>query len=123
MLLCPTGRGGAPCPSPPLPWQAPAPRAEPRAAPAAPATPATPELGASIGRRGVNPLDFIKRPVPLLSSEKRDAPKRALGALEAAAAQDETCVWQRVRAMPECDTTPTTVTFTPRRLGHVYERG
>jgi len=106
VLLCPTGRGGAPCPSPPLPWQAPAPRAEPRAAPAAPAPPAPPaapatlELGASIGRRGVNPLDFIKRPVPLLSSEKRDAPKRALGALEAAAAQDETCVWQRVRAMP-----------------------
>lgn len=61
------------------------------------AAPATPQLGESIGRRGVNPLDFIKSPVPLLSSEKRGAPKRALGALEAAAAQDETCVWQRVR--------------------------
>jgi len=76
-------------------------RREHRAARAPPAPPAAPELGASIGRRGVNPLDFIKRPVPLLSSEKRDAPKRALGALEAAAAQDETCIWQRVRAMPD----------------------
>ena len=64
------------------------------------AAPAAPQLGESIGRRGVNPLDFIKSPVPLLSSEKRGAPKRALGTLEAAAAQDETCVWQRVR--PPC---------------------
>ena len=65
---------------------------------APPAPSAAPQLGESIGRRSVNPLDFIKNPVPLLSSEKRGAPKRALGALEAAAAKDETCVWQRVRS-------------------------
>ena len=58
-----------------------------------------PELGESIGTRELNPLDLVKRTPPLLSEDKRRAPQRALGALEEAAARDETCVWQRVRPL------------------------
>lgn len=81
-------------------WEAQAPPAKPAEGKSAAqpiAKPAEVQLGESIGQRTVNPLDFIKKPVPLLSSEKHNAPKRALGALEAAAAKDQTCVWQRVR--------------------------
>ena len=46
--------------------------------------------------RKIDPLQFVKSPMPLLSADKRKAPERALGRLEGAAARDETCVWQRV---------------------------
>lgn len=47
--------------------------------------------------RKIDPLQFVKSPMPLLSEDKNKAPERALGKLEDAAAREETCVWQRVR--------------------------
>ena len=46
--------------------------------------------------RKIDPLQFVKSPMPLLSADTRRAPERALGRLEDAAARDEACVWQRV---------------------------
>ena len=41
-------------------------------------------------------MALIKGTAPLLSEETQQAPARPLSSLEAAAAQDDTCVWQRV---------------------------
>jgi len=54
-------------------------------------------LERSMSLRKIDPLQFVKSPMPLLSADKKKAPERALGKLEDAAARDETCVWQRVR--------------------------
>ncbi len=54
-------------------------------------------LDRSMSLRRIDPLQFVKSPMPLLSADKKKAPERALGKLEDAAARDETCVWQRVR--------------------------
>ena len=48
--------------------------------------------------RRIDPMQLVKSPMPLLSADRKRAPERALGKLEAAAARDETCVWQRVTA-------------------------
>ena len=53
-------------------------------------------LERSMSLRKIDPLQFVKSPMPLLSADKKRAPERALGKLEDAAARDETCVWQRV---------------------------
>ncbi len=53
-------------------------------------------LDRSMSLRRIDPLQFVKSPMPLLSADKKKAPERALGKLEDAAARDETCVWQRV---------------------------
>ena len=54
-------------------------------------------LERSMSLRKIDPLQFVKSPMPLLSADKKKVPERALGKLEDAAARDETCVWQRVR--------------------------
>ena len=54
------------------------------------------QVGESTVKRERNPLDMIKGAAPLLSQEKKQAPARALSALETEAGRDETCVWQRV---------------------------
>jgi len=54
-------------------------------------------LERSMSLRKIDPLQFVKSPMPLLSADRKKAPERALGKLEDAAARDETCVWQRVR--------------------------
>ena len=53
-------------------------------------------LDRSMSLRKIDPLQFVKSPMPLLSADTRRAPERALGKLEDAAARDEACVWQRV---------------------------
>ena len=53
-------------------------------------------LDRSMSLRKIDPLQFVKSPMPLLSADTKRAPERALGRLEDAAARDEACVWQRV---------------------------
>ena len=53
-------------------------------------------LDRSMSLRKIDPLQFVKSPMPLLSEDTKRAPERALGRLEDAAARDEACVWQRV---------------------------
>ena len=55
-----------------------------------------PQLGASVVSGKRDPMALIKDAAPLLSEETRRAPAQPLSQLEAATAQDETCVWQRV---------------------------
>ena len=54
------------------------------------------QLGNSIAAAARDPLSLIKSAAPVLSQDKKQAPARALGALEDAAGRDDTCVWQRV---------------------------
>ena len=53
-------------------------------------------LDRSMSLRKIDPLQFVKSSMPLLSADTKRAPERALGRLEDAAARDEACVWQRV---------------------------
>ena len=53
-------------------------------------------LDRSMSLHKIDPLQFVKSPMPLLSEDRKRAPERALGKLEEAAARDETCIWQRV---------------------------
>ena len=54
-------------------------------------------VGASIKAPSRNPLDMIKRDVPLLSQPKQRQQQRPLSPLIDAAGRDESCVWYRVR--------------------------
>ena len=54
-------------------------------------------VGASIKAPSRNPLDMIKRGVPLLSQPKQRQQQRPLSPLIDAAGRDESCVWYRVR--------------------------
>ena len=53
------------------------------------------QIGQSSGQKR-DPMSLIKSAAPLLSDEKRQAPSRPLSGVEAAAAKDESCKWQRV---------------------------
>lgn len=68
-------------------------------------------LDRSMSLRRIDPLQFVKSPMPLLSADKKKAPERALGKLEDAAARDETCVWQRVSSSQLPPTSDTTASF------------
>lgn len=61
----------------------------------------TPQLGQSIAAGQRDPLSLIKSGPPLLSQDKKQAPARALGPLEAAAKQDDACIWNRTFGMGE----------------------
>ena len=57
----------------------------------------TASVGSSIKAPSRNPLDMIKRDVPLLSQPKQRQQQRPLSPLIDAAGRDESCVWYRVR--------------------------